>query len=98
MSERDYVDFIKTPLADLEQKLAAANARIARLEEALTPSLETRAEYSGEVGFYFGGGDFKAAVPWTIIKEIMAMILARANRRARAALAASEKEPGHEAE
>lgn len=30
MSERDYVDFIKTPLADLEQKLAAANARIAR--------------------------------------------------------------------
>ena len=90
MSERDYVDFIKTPLADLEQKLTAATARIARLEEALTPSGETKAEYIGEVGFYFGGGSegegFKVAVPWTAIKEIMAMILARASRRAREAL------------
>ena len=71
-------------------QLTAANARIARLEEALTPSAETKVEYIGEVSFYFeGGGEgegFKVAVPWTATKEIMAMILARANRRAREAL------------
>jgi hypothetical protein len=70
-------------------RLAAENAgqaeRIAKLEEALTPSGDTKAAYMGEFSFPptmrdDDGDEFdaKIPVPWTTIKEIMAAIKARA--------------------
>lgn len=62
------------------------------LREALTPSAETKAAYSGEFSFVAGigfdedGHDISArfTVPWDTIKEIMAAV------RARAALSSGE--------
>lgn len=53
------------------------------LREALTPSGATKAVYSGEIGFYVDNpaddeDDIHVLVPWTVIKEIMSMIAARA--------------------
>lgn len=64
----------------------ALRARIASLEEALMPSAETKAAYSGEVKVRRITGVnvmrnevFEMIdVPWTAIKQIMAMIRARA--------------------
>lgn len=47
------------------------------LREALTPSAETKGDYSGE--FQFESYDhMSVTVPWTTVKEIMAHILKRA--------------------
>jgi hypothetical protein len=70
-------------------------ARVRELEEdrkllieALTPSAETKAEYIGEFKFSqdvsdHEGGSYTQSytVPWTAVKEIMAAILSRTNRR-----------------
>ena len=67
------------------QRAEAAEAKLAKAVEALTPSGDTKAEYMGEFCFsqtMIGeDGDevtVKTYVPWTTIKEIMAAILARA--------------------
>ena len=67
------------------KEVAEAQAKIARLTEALTPSGDTKAAYMGEFEFIvFGMNDdgeecsHKITVPWTAIKEIMAAIKARA--------------------
>lgn len=74
------------------QDYAALRAKHVAILEALTPSAETKAAYSGEFHFLECrmddyGGDFvqKMTVPWTTIKEIMAAILERANAAALAA-------------
>jgi hypothetical protein len=51
--------------------IADLSARLERFEEALTPSGDTKAAYSGE--FFIN----KTMVPWTTIKEIMKMIRER---------------------
>lgn len=62
------------------QKLTAENER---LKEALTPSGHTKAAYAGEfhmgITLYAGGEEEyrRVMIPWTTIKEIMAMIRAR---------------------
>ena len=66
-------------------EIAALRAKNERLRVALTPSAETKAAYIGEFHITEEGYDEdgqvyyrKVAVPWTIIKEIMAAISARA--------------------
>lgn len=65
--------------------------RIRRLEEALTPSGDTKAEYIGEFQFTVTTMELnesdepyesqrEVTVPWTTIKEIMAAIRVRADR------------------
>ena len=63
----------------------AAEGRLAKAVEALTPSGETKAAYIGEFSFTVdftnedGEDDYmRVDVPWTTIKEIMAAIRARA--------------------
>lgn len=63
----------------------AAEAKVAKLVEALTPSGETKAAYMGEFSIPFPTVDedgnevmLRPNVPWTTIKEIMAAIRARA--------------------
>jgi hypothetical protein len=58
---------------------------VERLQEALTPSLGTKAAYMGEFQFGFPDWDEDGNevtrninIPWTAIKEIMAAIRARA--------------------
>ena len=49
--------------------------------EALTPSAETKGEYSGEFWFWLGmegPNEPRTTVPWDTIKQIMAAIRARA--------------------
>jgi hypothetical protein len=60
-----------------------------QLLEALTPSGETKAEYMGEFSMSFPEFDDDGEevtrtinVPWVTIKEIMAAVRARAERRA----------------
>jgi hypothetical protein len=72
-------------LRGVSADLDAAEAKVARLEGALTPSGETKAEYMGEFSIPFPiideNGDevmLRPNVPWTTIKEIMAAIRARA--------------------
>lgn len=59
--------------------LSAAQARCERLEEALTPSGATKAAYIGEhkCDHRLEGHD-PHLISWTVVKEIMAMIRARA--------------------
>lgn len=63
-----------------------AEARVAALEAALTPSTDTKAAYIAEhqieVEMLDEDGDScteMVTIPWTTIKDIMAMILKRAN-------------------
>jgi hypothetical protein len=76
-------------ITTLRARAEAAEARVAKFEEALTPSGDTKAAYHGE--FYSteielhedADGDrievpVKRMVPWTTVKEIMAAIRARA--------------------
>jgi hypothetical protein len=72
-------------IADLSTQIAAKDAEIAALREALTPSAETKSAYIGEFRFEVSRVDefgdelsTRYDVPWTTIKEIMAAILARA--------------------
>lgn len=72
-------------ISTLEAENAAQAERIKRLEEAVTPSGDTKAAYMGEFSFPLtmrddDGDEFdaKIPVPWTTIKEIMAAIRARA--------------------
>lgn len=64
--------------------LAAHQAEIERLREALTPSADTKAAYIGEFSFTVtlragNQEDYRRIeVPWTTIKEIMAAISERA--------------------
>lgn len=64
----------------VSERIAALEAEVARLREALTPSGATKAAYIGEFSFEIEieikGG--KVYVPWTTVKEIMAAILNRA--------------------
>lgn len=75
-----------------------------RLRAALTPSAETKAAYIGEFHFteesYDEDGQVyyrKVAVPWTIIKEIMAAISARAALDSPPAPSESHLAPDHQA-
>jgi hypothetical protein len=60
--------------ASLRHRLKAAEAEVARLRAALTPSGDTKAAYMGEIK----DPETKRHVSWTAIKMIMAMIAARA--------------------
>ena len=64
--------------------LIAASERIAKLEEALTPSAATKYAYMGEICFWTSEIDeegnehrLRQDVPWTAIKAIMKMISTR---------------------
>jgi hypothetical protein len=68
-----------------DSALAAAQAKVARLREALEPSCDTKAAYMGEFAFtlmsYDEDGEEmprKVYVPWDTVKQIMAAIAARA--------------------
>lgn len=61
----------------LDSEISTLRARVASLEEALTASAETKYAYIGEFEFKCHCGN-PINVPWTTIKEIMAMIRARA--------------------
>lgn len=84
--------------------IEALTARVAAFEEALTPSAETKAAYSGEFSFSLNmgvdddGADLaiRVTVPWTTTKEIMAANLARARAEAllKPATTTSAKEEG----
>ena len=70
---------------DLRAKLSEYEQRVKALEEALTPSAETKFAYMGEFEFpvlYVDeNGDevtYEEAVPWVTIKEIMKAIKQRA--------------------
>ena len=70
---------------DYVESSRKANASLARLVEALTPSGETKAAYIGEFHFDVEDRDAdgedclrRVTVPWTTVKEIMATIRARA--------------------
>ena len=76
-------------LDEVEREAPASDPAPAGWREALTPSAETKAAYTGEFTFPFEivGEDedgfpephaISIPVPWTTIKEIMAAILARA--------------------
>lgn len=67
---------------------AAYSEELGRLHEALRPSAETKAAYIGEFTFLIEDRDEdgeecsrKITVPWTTVKEIMAAIKARAERK-----------------
>ena len=70
------------------QRAKAAEAKLAKAVEALTPSGDTKAEYAGEfhISVYDAededGNEIwrKVPVDWTTIKAIMAAIKARATR------------------
>jgi hypothetical protein len=66
-------DLLTAALARAEQ----AEAEVARLRAALTPSGDTKAAYMGEIK----DPETKRHVSWTAIKMIMAMIAARAALR-----------------
>jgi hypothetical protein len=78
----------KLVYADIPALLTALrerDAEIAGLREALKPSAVTKADYSGEFKFTIPSVDengdeihIPVTVPWTTIKEIMAMIVKRA--------------------
>jgi hypothetical protein len=68
--------------------LAHLKAKIERLQEALTPSGETKAAYIGEFSFDVEDRDEdgeecsrNVVVPWTTVKEIMAAIRSRAEMK-----------------
>lgn len=72
----------------LRTQLAERDAQLAALREALTPSENTKGEYHGEFSWQVEvtGQDGEPVitriyVPWTIVKEIMAAITARAATR-----------------
>jgi hypothetical protein len=87
-------EFTNTSLHDLNEahlksKIEELRAANDNFREALTPSADTKRAYWGE--FYFPitytdeDGDersYKQQVPWDTVKEIMATISERANRRA----------------
>jgi len=65
----------------------AARAKLYKLQEALTPSGETKAAYIGEFSFNIPDVDEdgnevqrQVSVPWTTVKEIMAAILKRSGQ------------------
>ena len=69
----------------LRAQLAQARAEVERLREALTPSVGTKTAYIGEFKFHVAifdkdGDEYvvEADVPWPTIKDIMAVIKARA--------------------
>lgn len=71
--------------AYMQLRADAAEAKVARLVEALTPSDKTKAAYIGEFGIPFETVDtdgnevtMHKQVPWATIKEIMAAIRSRA--------------------
>lgn len=64
----------------LETLLSNTREKLEAYENALTPSKETKYDYSGEFTFSVRTVDnyFTVDVPWTTIKEIMAAIQKRA--------------------
>ena len=86
-------EFTKTSFHDLNEahlksKIEEFRAANDNLREALTPSGGTKAAYIGEFSFAIDDCDEdgeecsrNVVVPWTTVKEIMAAIAARANRK-----------------
>lgn len=63
------------------EAVLARTREIAELREALTPSGATKADYIGEFKFTaYDADEAEVSVPWPTIKQIMARILARAER------------------
>jgi tryptophan 2,3-dioxygenase len=77
-AERDSIGTMYATVAGenkaLEAELAAAQAQIEALRNALTPSGDTKAAYMGEIK----DPETKRMVSWTAIKMVMAMIAKRA--------------------
>jgi hypothetical protein len=73
----NYTNFRADLLTAAQARAEQAEADVARLQEALAPSGDTKAAYIGEVK----DPDTKRYVSWTAIKMIMAMIAARAALR-----------------
>lgn len=70
------------------EQILSLQARLKMMEEALTPSAETKAAYMGEFTIPWpvvgeDGNEYiiRINVPWTTIKELMAAIRARAALR-----------------
>lgn len=68
--------------------LAHLRGKIERMQEALTPSASTKADYIGEFSFDVDDRDEdgeecsrNVVVPWTTVKEIMGAIRARAEMK-----------------
>lgn len=68
--------------------LAHLRGKVERLQEALTPSGDTKSAYIGEFSFNIEDRDEdgeecsrNVVVPWTTVKEIMAAIRARAEMK-----------------
>ena len=66
---RKFTDEANRTLEAADKKIATLQARIEALEEALTPSAETKAAYWGEAGL---------TNDWTLIKAVMKAIRERA--------------------
>jgi predicted HicB family RNase H-like nuclease len=80
-----YAYWAQKEIKKLNKFSEMAMRRFASLEEALTPSPDTKTEYSGEFKFHIDessetGEPYSRAVtvPWTTIKDIMKMIRKRA--------------------
>lgn len=74
----DYVSVCSTGAAVLAAALQDLSDSERGMREALEPSGDTKAAYSGEFKFKSPGGRMQYTVPWETIKEIMAAISARA--------------------
>ena len=79
------VEFMAGLPKEIAMNTDALRARVAKLEEALTPSADTKAAYMGEFSFCISefdedGEEFARVVdvPWTTIKDIMKAIARRA--------------------
>ena len=79
------VDECVTGLCELQTENASLRARVARMEEALTPSADTKAAYMGEFSmripeFDENGEEYMCSVnvPWITIKDIMKAIMRKA--------------------
>lgn len=81
----EQIEKLRSALAKSEAAREAAEARVAAFEEALKPSGDTKADYSGEIEITLTRIDEfgdevsdKRLLPWTVIKDVMALIRNRA--------------------
>ena len=82
LSEDEFHYTMKEAAERIDKAIAeAVKEATAPYIEALTPSAETKGEYSGEFWFWLGmegPNEPRTTVPWDTVKEIMAAIRARA--------------------